>query len=84
MHHNLYTDSHAEANKANAGMPYRPANGHEGVMFECSWCHKCQIENKCEIFRASIRFDEDDPQYPKELIIGVDGQPECTAFIAKG
>jgi hypothetical protein len=82
----LFTDEHAERMKENAGKPYRPANGTEGMMFEDAWCDGCakrlddwELGGGCSILDASMLFDAEEEGYPKELRIGTNGQPECTA-----
>jgi len=73
--------------------PYRPSNGTEGVYFMADFCDKCANdteESPCSIIGASMAFDVDDPQYPKEWIQDEAGpgefpikNPRCTNFKVK-
>jgi len=77
-----------------AGKKYRPANGHEGELFFGAWCAGCERDRAfresdcecpgCDILARTYAFDVDDLRYPSEWIIGTDGQPRCTAFVAAG
>ena len=76
------------AHHATPGNPYRPSNGSEGSMFQECWCECCEKNPDdgeevacCPILLASMCFEVNDPKYPKEWRIGIDGQPECTAFV---
>ena len=84
MSDGLFPDDLAEACKENAGRPYRPSNGTEGELFREWFCDRCarDVNNDCPIYVQTLIHDEDDPEYPKEWIIGEDGQPKCTAFAA--
>lgn len=79
----LYPESLAR--RCVEGKPYRPSNGTEGEMFQDRWCANCKKDDYekgvyCPILSASLAFDTDDPEYPKEWNHGPDGQPRCTAF----
>ncbi len=63
-----------------AGKPYRPSNGTEGEIFEAQWCPGCYFNGRCNVLMYAMAFDADDKNYPKELVISADGQPECTKF----
>ncbi len=64
--------------------PYRPSNGEEGEWFMERFCYRCAQdggdEMKCPIIAASMCFNSDDAEYPKELIYNDQGRPTCTAF----
>lgn len=95
----IYPDDFAEMLKARAGEKYQPSNGTEGECFFEGWCCRCardkaMSEGKdydscsddeiCEIIGATMRFNVEDPDYPKEWIYGADGQPMCSAFVPVG
>lgn len=66
-----------------AGKPYQPSNGTEGVAFTEIYCDNCRyetIERQCSILTASLVNDIDDPDYPKQWIYNKKGYPTCTAF----
>lgn len=79
---------------SNAGKPYRPANGTEGEYFMERFCYRCKRdaefqrtqdgEDGCPIILASMTYDVNDPEYPKEWVTTEDyplgGAGECTAF----
>lgn len=73
------TDDFAETvlTFGNAGRPYRPSNGTEGDYFVRSWCRDCKHSEGCKILLGSMRFYQTDPRYPKELVYGEDGHPQC-------
>jgi len=64
--------------------PWRPANGTEGDLFEVQYCEQCKHNDDgygCEeIFGKALFHDEDEPEYPKELVGGESGWGECTKF----
>ena len=62
------------------GKPYRPSNGTEGEIFEHKWCSACHFNGPCRVFLTAMAFNENEKGYPKELVVGPDGQPECTKF----
>jgi len=73
--------------------PYRPANGHEGRIFEAEFCARCRLdhaahmgdlEHGCEIFARALGFSLDDAWYPTEWVVAPDGYPACTAFDPDG
>jgi len=70
--------------KARAGTPYRPSNGIEGELFEGTWCADCTKKSRCRIWDAALCFGLSDPEYPKQLVYGEDGQPKCTGHKQKG
>jgi hypothetical protein len=70
----------ADARKRSAGKPYRPSNGTEGDIFESQWCLGCHFNGRCGVLIYSMGYAADEKGYPKELVIGPDGQPECTKF----
>lgn len=84
----IYTPENAERMKARAGAPYRPSNGDEGFYFQSAFCQQCKKDNfnpdtgagGCRILVYTMAYDVKDADYPKELVIGKDGQPTCTAF----
>lgn len=70
---------------------YRPSNGSEGMAFTDHWCGRCERDrafredegDSCPIVAATMAFDVDDPEYPREWVYGARG-PCCTAFVAEG
>jgi Cu2+-containing amine oxidase len=66
---------------------YRPSNGTEGAWFRREFCEKCKNNDfesaLCEILIASMIYQVEDDEYPKEWIRHEDGGVECTAFNAK-
>jgi hypothetical protein len=77
-----------------AGEPYRPSSGTEGMAFDDHWCERCTRDRPyrddpdnldpgfhgCQIIADTFAYDVDDPKYPKEWVYGADGVPKCTAF----
>lgn len=73
-----------------AGKPYRPSNGTEGECFFNHYCDHCIHDNGddklCDIIAASMAFDIDDPEYPKEWIYEQENErlngihPVCTKY----
>jgi hypothetical protein len=67
---------------------YRPANGSEGDWFMGKFCEKCShfsSEGFCQIIDASMAFEIEDEDYPKEWIQDDDYKnPRCTKFSKKG
>lgn len=66
---------------------YRPSNGTEGEYFMSEFCYQCIHENpnphcnpKCDIITATMCFDVNEPEYPKEWIYDANNQPTCTKF----
>lgn len=70
----------AEMCKDNAGRSYCPSNGTEGDIFQEIYCDKCAKQYHCKIIFRSQIYRQEDPLYPKEFVIGEDGQPTCTKF----
>ena len=62
---------------------YRPSNGTEGMAFQETWCDRCRRDatGRCPILGATMLFDIDDPEYPREWTFADDGAPICTAFV---
>jgi hypothetical protein len=66
---------------------YRPSSGTEGACFIERWCASCQRDegfrlgegDSCTIVAATLVFGIDDPEYPREWIMGERG-PVCTAW----
>lgn len=63
---------------------YRPSNSTEGEVFFDRWCRRCRrdyVENEepCSIQTATMFLRVDDPDYPKEWVVGAAG-PGCTAY----
>lgn len=89
----FHPDDAATFFKKNAGQPYQPSNGHEGEIFYATWCADCVHEAEmradpdcgkgCRVLAFSICSNPGNPEYPKELIWGDDGQPKCTRFSAE-
>jgi hypothetical protein len=82
---------HREWQLSQAGKPYRPANGTEGMMFENQFCDFCtkqphpeghEISDawSCQIWMDVMTYDLGDPEYPKEWIRDTKGYPTCTAY----
>lgn len=79
---------------SNAGKPYRPANGSEGEYFMARFCYQCKRdakfqrtqngEDSCPILVATMVYDTDDDEYPKEWVTTeaypLGGAGKCTAF----
>lgn len=73
-----------------AGKPYRPSNGTEGLIFESLYCDKCEHDRKfretedgkyaCKVLCDSMICKIDEPGYPKEWIYDENGNPTCTKF----
>jgi len=73
-----------------AGRPYRPSNGSEGLDFMYHFCENCKRDQKyqetqdgadgCPIILASMCYEIEDPEYPKEWTHDNEGIPTCTAF----
>lgn len=84
----LFTAAGAAIYAKSAGKPYRPSNGTEGELFYENWCADCRRDaayrrdegDSCDIVACAMAFNIGDPDYPKEWVIGADGQPKCTAF----
>lgn len=89
----------AESLKASAGQKYQPSNGTEGEFFFSAWCahcardksmsdgkdiDACEDDETCEIIGATMCFNVEDQEYPKEWVYGLDGQPMCSAFVPFG
>ena len=69
--------------KDQAGKPFQPSNGTEGMVFMDAFCCKCkhgQPDGFCEITFASMDYKPDDPEYPDEWKFDKDGWPVCTKF----
>lgn len=71
--------------------PYRPSNGTDGECFQAAFCERCEkdrYESKpCPILGRTFYLDVDDPKYPKEWVMDVEGwpgKPRCTAFVERG
>lgn len=72
------------------GSSYRPSNGTEGMYFTEKFCENCIHEKFmhsqqagdacCEIFSATLIYDQRDKEYPKEWVYDAEGKPTCTAF----
>lgn len=65
---------------------YQPCNGSEGEWFHNKFCYKCakfphdsDAKNQCQIVLATMAYDIDEPEYPKEWRY-VNDKPICTAF----
>lgn len=95
----IYPDDFAEMLKHRAGEKYQPSNGTEGEFFFSAWCRHCQRDKAmrdgvdydecddneiCLIPAATMAFNVEDEEYPKEWQYGKDGQPCCTAFVPEG
>jgi hypothetical protein len=78
-----------------ATLPFRPANGTEGILFDEAWCSRCQRDAAwragesaecCDILTRTFVFPVDNPGYPVEWIEDdvpddQDSRPRCTAFL---
>lgn len=65
---------------------YRPSNSSEGDHFMSKYCNQCLHDNpdpdqkpKCDILTASMVFDLEDPEYPKEWVYRK-GKGTCLSF----
>lgn len=76
----IFNETLAEMMKTKAGDAYRPSNGFEGELFQEQQCLGCSHESNCDIVDRTMIFNRTDPEYPREWVIGDDGQPKCTAF----
>lgn len=78
---------------------YQPSNGIEGECFINEWCghcakdksmsegkdyDECNDDEICKIIAATMAYDIDDSEYPKEWIYNEYGHPCCTAFVQAG
>lgn len=64
---------------------WRPSNGSQGDSFMANFCEKCRNDtpdHPCRILTATMAFNINDPEYPKEWCY-VDDRPTCTAFVDK-
>ena len=69
---------------------YRPSNGHEGELFYAVHCQTCihdaahrdsgGHEPGCTIYIDTCAYEIDNPNYLKEWIISINGEPMCTAW----
>lgn len=99
MNPTVFPLKRAEMAKERAGQPYQPSNGTEGMAFFEAWCFfclrdksmregvpfdECDDDEKCELIGNSMAFRPGEPGYPKEWVIGADGQPCCTGYVAFG
>lgn len=99
MTYGIHPPGLAAMNVKNAGEKYRPSNGTEGDCFFAAWCCKCARDKamregcdvdecddneRCDILTATMCFNIEDAEYPKEWQYGRDGQPICTAFVPAG
>lgn len=82
MSDGLFPDELAEAYSKSSGKLYRPSNGSEGELFRGWFCDRCKrdIDGDCPIYVQTLIHNTDEPEYPREWIIGEDGQPQCMAF----
>jgi hypothetical protein len=90
MDRGIYTDDMAALCKEDAGKPYRPSNGTEGMIFDDAYCSNCKRDaawredensaDPCPLLSNSFAYNIGDPDYPTEWQYGPDGQPTCTAF----
>lgn len=65
---------------------YRPSNGTEGMSFIEEYCMNCfhcdpnpEGKKQCEILCASMCFQINEPEYPKEWVYK-QGSPICTKW----
>ncbi len=68
---------------------YRPANGHEGMIFHAMFCEHCvhekflhtgdHADKKCDILSRSLTLSLNDDRYPSELTYNDEGYPICTS-----
>lgn len=66
---------------------YRPSNGTEGMIFTDHYCDHCihekfshtqkEGDKKCDILTATMLYDTNDKEYPKEWCY-IDDTPTCT------
>lgn len=71
----------------NAGTPYCPSNGSEGMWFTDKYCMNCfhcdpdpEGEKQCEILMRSMMYHINEPEFPKEWIYNEEGKPSCSAY----
>lgn len=62
--------------------PYRPSNGSEGEWFFNTYCDRCWFDRTedCPILAATLVYEVDDPEYPKEWVDDGDRCGRCTQF----
>ena len=69
--------------KEQAGNPFQPSNGTEGMMFMDAFCCNCKHgmpDGFCEITLLSMGYSITDKEYPKEMIFNEEGWPVCTKY----
>lgn len=78
------------------GSRYQPSNGTEGEYFHAMWCENCERDKLMNGQATQEQCDADPTLYCQilcnsfrdegvdEWVIGDDGQPKCTAFVAIG
>ena len=68
---------------------YRPSNGTEGDYFMGKFCYQCIHDNpdynvsapRCDIMTATMCYDINDKEYPKEWTYDDNNEPICTKFV---
>lgn len=65
---------------------FQPSNGTHGDIFMSEFCYRCSksphnpdAKNQCMIVLATMAYDKEDPEYPKQWRY-VNGKPTCTSF----
>ena len=68
--------------ESQAGKPYRPSNGTEGMIFMDAFCGQCFHDRcqDCEIVAMTMAYDLTDEEYPKEWVYDNEGWPICTKW----
>lgn len=71
-----------------AGEPYQPSNGTEGMWFTENFCMNCihcdpnpEGEKQCDILCRSLLFKIGDKEYPTEWQYGDNDNPICTNWV---
>ncbi len=66
---------------------YQPSNGCEGMWFTEEYCMQCLHcdphpcgDKQCEILCATMVFDINDKEYPKEWVYDENDNPICTKW----
>jgi hypothetical protein len=79
------TTEHAAMMAAEAGKPWRPSNGQEGLLFMEQVCEHCAKDcQRCDILGRMFLHLISSSDYPSEMQVGTDGHPCCIAFSPTG
>lgn len=70
--HQKYRDWKRSMKHKNAGKPFRPTTGEEGMAFMAANCNVCEHKGSCIVVNVKS---------PKEWIYNDRGDPVCTEFV---